>query len=507
MKKLSNWLKQFDENLVKIFLIGFIFFVPLWPKLPFKMVNYTYVAIRLDDIYLAILAFIFLIQLLRKKISLNKKFILPFVVFLSAVFASFIWNAYVAKNMQLPHLGLLHSLRRVEYMIMFFIASSVIKTKKDFWQVISYFFISVLLVILYGFGQKFLNFPAVQTMNPEYAKGYILYLTPDARISSTFGGHYDLAIYIVMTIPIILSFYFAKKNNFFIYLFISALLILLYTSSRSSFIAYFVATTALLLFIRKFKFLIFVLILTAGLMFTTGEITKRFLSTFQVRRILVDDRTGAVYIGQTITTKELPAGSFYVKLKDQSKGQTVEQQKVDNLDVFRNQVVLNETKEATIAGRISTSEEEKYMATLSANLRSVNTVVSDISFATRIQVEWPRAINAFKKNPLLGTGPSSLTEATDGDYFRWLGEFGLLGTIAFLNILFLILKTIWVSVKKLGFEEKLIGYGFIFGFLALFINASYIDAFEASKVAYTFWTLAGLYIGYYSLNSEVKIRK
>jgi O-antigen ligase len=145
------------------------------------------------------------------------------------------------------------------------------------------------------------------------------------------------------------------------------------------------------------------------------------------------------------------------------------------------------------------------MATLSANLRSVNTVVSDISLATRLQVEWPRAIDAFKKNPLLGTGPSSLTEATDGDYFRWLGELGLLGTIAFLNILFLILKTIWNSVKKLDFKEKLIGYGFIFGFFALFINASYIDAFEASKVAYTFWTIAGLYIGYYSLNSNFKM--
>ncbi|MCR4313356.1 MAG: hypothetical protein NUV58_03845, partial [Candidatus Roizmanbacteria bacterium] len=239
--------------------------------------------------------------------------------------------------------------------------------------------------------------------------------------------------------------------------------------------------------------------LTAGLMFITGEITKRFLQTFQVRRILIDDRTGAVYIGQKITTKDLPAGSFYLKLKDQSTG--------DNLNTFRDQVVQDKVDQATLSGELTAKETEKYVATLSANLRPVNTVVSDISFATRLQVEWPRAINAFKKNPLLGTGPSSITEATDGDYFRWLGEFGLFGTIAFLNILFLIIKMIWNSVKNLGIDEKLIGYGFIFSFFALFINASYIDAFEASKVAYTFWTIAGLYIGYYSLNSEVKIKK
>lgn len=496
MNKLLSWFRQLDENLVKILLVGFIFLVPLWPKLPIKMINYTYIAIRFDDIYLAILAFVFIVQLLRKKVFINRKFIFPFAFFLLAVISSYLWNSYISKAIEFPHLGLLHTLRRIEYMIMFFIASSVIKTKKDFWQIISFFFFSVLIVVLYGLGQKFLNFPAVQTMNPEYAKGYILYLTPEARISSTFGGHYDLAIYLVLAIPLILSFYFSKKKNAYLYLFIVALLILLYTSSRSSFIAYFVATVAFLLFIRKFKFLIFTLVLTAALMFTTGEITKRFLQTFQVRRILIDDRTGAVYIGQKITTKDLPAGSFYVKLKDQSTG--------DNLDTFRDQVVQDKVDQATLSGELTAKETEKYVATLSANLRPVNTVVSDISFATRLQVEWPRAINAFKKNPLLGTGPSSITEATDGDYFRWLGEFGLLGTIAFLNILFLIIKMIWDSVKKLEINEKLIGYGFIFSFFALFINASYIDAFEASKVAYTFWTIAGLYIGYYSLKPNIK---
>ncbi len=499
MNKLLGFLKFLDNNLIKILLSVFIFLVPLWPKLPIKMIDYTYIAIRLEDIYLVVMLLIFIIQLLRKKVFLNKKFILPFAFFWIAVFISFFWNTFISKTIIYPHLGFLHSLRRVEYMLVFFIALSVIKTKKDFWQIMSCFFISIFLVILYGLGQKFFNFPAVQTMNPEYAKGYLLYLTPEARISSTFAGHYDLAIYLVMSIPLILSFYFSKEKKSYLYLFIGALIILLYTSSRSSFIAYSIATISFLIFIRKYLFLIFVLILTAGLMFTTGEISKRFLKTFQIKRILVDEKTGAVYIGQTITTKELPAGSFYVKLKDQSKG--------DNLDLFRNQVVQEKLREATLSGEISSSEEEKYMATLSANLKPINTVVSDISMATRFQIEWPRAINAFKKNPLLGTGSSSLTEATDGDYFRWLGEFGLLGTIAFLNILFLILKTVWDKIKKLPLNDKLIGYGFIFGFFALFINASYIDAFEASKVAYTFWTIAGLYIGYYGLNSKVKIQK
>ena len=162
--------------------------------------------------------------------------------------------------------------------------------------------------------------------------------------------------------------------------------------------------------------------------------------------------------------------------------------------MFRNQVVLNETREATIAGKISTSEEEKYMASLSANLKSVNTVVSDISMATRFQIEWPRAINAFKKTHYLGLDPHlSLKQQTVIIFAGWAN--GLLGTIAFLNILFLILKTIWDSIKKLSFDERLIGYGFIFGFLALFINASYIDAFEASKLPILFGQLRDYILG------------
>lgn len=499
MEKLLKFLKIVDDNLVKFFLTVFIFFIPLWPKLPIKTINYTYIAFRYDDVYVALLVLIFLIQLIRKKITLNKSLIVPFIVFWVIVFISCIWNIYVSKTIVIPHLGFLNSLRRVEYMIVFFVASSVIKSKKDFFQLLGMFLTSVFLVVVYGFGQKFLNFPAVQTMNPEYSKGYLLYLTPDARLSSTFAGHYDLAAYLVFAIPVILSFYFSKNKRNFLFLFIGALLILIYTSSRISFGAYFVATFAFLLFLRKYKFSIFILILTAALMLTTGELTKRFLQTFQVRRIFVNEQTGAVYIGQTITTKDLPSGSYYVKLNNQS---TSGAPPVD-INIIKNQYLGEKIKEASAEGIVLTDKQKaEIVATISANLTPVNTVVSDISFATRLQIEWPRAIHAVFKNPLLGTGPSSITEATDNDFLRWLGETGLLGTIAFLNVLFLIAYSIWKKVEKAPFEEKVVGLGLIFGLIALLGNATYIDVFEASKVAYTFWTIAGLFIGYYSLSTK-----
>jgi hypothetical protein len=505
MNKLSKFLEFLDNNLIKILLSVFIFLVPLWPKLPIKMINYTYIAIRFEDIYLAVMSFVFFIQIIRKKIKLNKTFLWLFILYWIAVFSSTLWAIFVGKTIVLYHLGLLHALRRVEYMIVFFIASSVVTDKKSFFTLLNLFITSVFLVGLYGLGQKYFGFPAVQTMNPEYAKGYILYLTPEARISATFAGHYDLASYLIFSFPIVLSLYFFfKKNYFYLLTFILTLVVLIDTSSRISFGAYVVTVIAFLIILRKYLFTVFVIILTIALMFLSRDLGNRFFRTFQVKRILVNEKTGSVYVNQNITTKELPAGSFYVKLKDQ----TTEATTAANIETFKKQIVQEQIREATMSGKtLNTNEFNKLMASLSANLRGVNTIVSDISFATRIQVEWPRAIEAFGQNPILGTGPSSITEATDNDFLRWLGEIGLIGTTLFMVILFSVVKILFVNVDKSEKENRLLVLGFTFGLIALLINAVYIDVFEASKVAYTFWTIAGLYVGYYSLDTKSNLNK
>ena len=145
MNKLSKFLKVIDDNLIKILLSIFIFLVPLWPKLPIRMIDYTYIAIRLEDIYLAFMSLIFIIQLIRKKITLDKTYLWLFVLYWLAVFTSAFWGIFVGKTIVLYHLGILHALRRVEYMIVFFIASSLIKDKKDF-----FFFLNLFLLSLCG---------------------------------------------------------------------------------------------------------------------------------------------------------------------------------------------------------------------------------------------------------------------------------------------------------------------------------------------------------------------
>ena len=67
-----------------------------------------------------------------------------------------------------------------------------------------------------------------------------------------------------------------------------------------------------------------------------------------------------------------------------------------------------------------------------------------------------------------------------------------------------IIKNVLSKTSALVKENKLLSLGFVFGLIALLINATYIDVFEASKVAYTFWTVAGLFIGYSTLSSKIK---
>jgi len=492
MEKLGKLLKLIDENILKIIITFFIFFIPLYPKLPLIDIEYTYIYIRFEDLFLAFIYFIFLIQFLRKKVIFNWKFFFLFLFFWFSVFISFFLGFFVLKTIPVNYIGLLHSLRRVEYMGIFFVAYASLKNEKDFFYYLKLIIFVSFLVSLYGLGQKFFGWPAIQTMNPEYARGYLLFLTPEARISSTFSGHYDLASYFIFLMPIILSlFLFFNKIRYF-FVFIFSLTGLVLTASRISYIGYLLTIFPFLIIQKKWRLIFIVLFITIFLTLANNNLTSRLKRTFQIKRILVDQKTGAVYVPQKITTKELPAGSFYIALKNQNNSNN------KDLENYKKGLILEKQIQASKSG------EKINVASLEANLKPINTVISDISFSTRLQIEWPRAINAFKKSPLFGTGPSSLTEATDNDYLRWLGETGIFGAFLFLLILLKIAYKIFKKILTLSFKEKIIFKGFLFGLAALMINASYIDVFEASKLAYTFWLVSGIFIGFIYLTENKK---
>ena len=316
MDKLKKWLKALDDNIFKALFIGYIFLIPLYPKFPLIPVNFTYIAIRLEDVYFVVLSAVFFIQILRQKLSIDLKMLKIFILFWLAIFASFFFGFYVLKTIDYFHIGLLHTLRRVEYMLPFFYAASLIKNKKQAIFYLNLFLFASFLVMLYGLGQKYLGLPAVQTMNPEYAKGRLLFLTPEARVSSTFAGHYDLAAYIVFFFPISLSFFFLTQRKRYFALAILYLYILILTASRISFIAYLLSAFPFLLYLRKFKPALVLAFITIVLLVANKSVLDRFARTFQVKKVLINQKTGQIYIPQKIRPDELPAGSFAIKVQE-----------------------------------------------------------------------------------------------------------------------------------------------------------------------------------------------
>ncbi len=128
----------------------------------------------------------------------------------------------------------------------------------------------------------------------------------------------------------------------------------------------------------------------------------------------------------------------------------------------------------------------------------------------RLDVLWPNALRGFMTNPLLGTGYATLVksnvgeftyaESTDNDYLRMLGETGLLGTIAFLSTIYLVLRYSYRLLTQSSTQVDLLALGTLGATVALLITATYIDIFESSKVAYTYWMLVGMLAYRYDQN-------
>ncbi len=127
-------------------------------------------------------------------------------------------------------------------------------------------------------------------------------------------------------------------------------------------------------------------------------------------------------------------------------------------------------------------------------IRDVNTVPDalkptevpeDRSLNIRLKASWPKALRALAKNPILGTGYSSVGLAVDNDYLRVLAETGILGFAAF-SLVFIRLFKSWIPSKS----------PFVWAIICvtggLLLNAVFIDIFEASKIATIFWLLAGV---------------
>lgn len=530
--KIINWIRKNPLCAVSLFLLAFI---PLYPKVPLVDIQNTWVYVRGEDFVVVLVFLIWILMLFFKKVSLKTPLTLPIILFwimggistLHGVLLIFPTLSDVFSN-----IAFLSFLRRIEYLSLFFIAYTSIKDKKLIPYVVITLVSVLLLIVGYGFGQKFYKFPAFLTMNEEFAKGTPIQLSQLSRIPSTFAGHYDLAAYLVLVLPLIISMVFGFKNRFIkIFLLLTAFLgfiLLFMTVSRVSFLVLMFSLILLLLFQKKrwaFVSIVSLFILTLAIVSFSPKLLQRFGSTITEIDVLVDAQTGTA-ISQV---KEVPKAYFENKIvitdsfsnKDprQASGSAVlpyisipsfaalaiEPNKSTGEDLPQGTGYIN-LPLSPVTKKISQYFYERrnpHNSAESAEVRVVHgeflikrALAYDLSFTTRFQGEWPKTLLAFRRNVFLGSGYASVSLAVDNDYLRILGETGLFGFISFISIF--IIAGIYIK-KVLPDVDSPIVKSFVYGFLAgsfgLALNGVLIDVFEASKIAFTYWLLMGITLG------------
>lgn len=539
--KLLYWIKN---NFLFVITLFLLMFIPLYPKKPLIDIVNTWVYIRAEDFVVLLVMLLWAVLLFRKKITLKTPLTMPILLFwLVGVIATIHGILIIFPNIAnvFPNVAFLSFVRRIEYIVLFFIAFASVKDKKNFVPyIVIILTITLFGVFLYGAGEKYMGFPAYLTMNEEFAKGVPIQLSPLSRVPSTFAGHYDLAAYLVLVIPLLASIIFGIRNVFaraaILFTIGSGLLLLFWTVSRVSFIVLFISLIFVLILHKKKWILLSLPVL--GIIFAflllsfSPRILDRFNSTVKPIDVLVDAQTG-IALGNTkpITAEDVKDKTvmkrIFVSSEDLNAARNLDNQASisavplelvplpgvllvppnastgENLPQGTGYTNLLLSPVVTQTDQFFYIPKNEHQATTSSEVQMLTgrflvkrANAYDLSFTTRFQGEWPHAIEAFKRNVLFGSGYGSISLAIDNSYLRMLGEVGSLGFISFL----IIFVTAGLYIKKvLPQVESPLVKSFVIGFAAggigIILNATLIDVFEASKVAFYLWMLMGITLG------------
>jgi len=452
-------------NIFKSILAILILFIPLYPKFPLFSVNDTYVAIRLDDIVVALAVLIWLIFQIKNKFPIFKtKITLLFIAYFLAIITSFI-TAFFVYQSDLTNILLLNLFRRFEYISLFFVTLSALKSLKEIKVFHIFFLIATTFVCIYGYGQKYFQFPVISTMNSEFSKGQLLQMNIWTRISSTFAGHYDLAAFMSVALIIVGGIAIISKNKLLkiisLIIWIASFHILTLTASRVSIFAFWGGISLSLFLLRKYLWIIPISLLVIFSMFSSKDLNQRLLATIPALK------------------------NQFISTKNNSNNNTSTPTPIPTIIVSTKPT---NTKTSTPTPTVVRHQETEQYPQVDTDVGVAR------SGEIRFNAEWPRAINAFKKNPITGTGLGSITLATDNDYLRNLGESGALGFVTFTAIIFYFIKKTFSFMFTKNKTDNQKYAVILFGCLAATLaNAIFIDVFEASKTAYLFWIMMAFY--------------
>lgn len=443
---------------IKYAVAALLIIIPLYPKFPFIDVPGTHVSVRLEDFLILIASILWLAKEYSNIFKILKTRIARSIILFLLIGLISVLSGILITKTAVPHIGILHWARRVEYLAFFFIGLTSVRKKEN----LSFYIKCLLLIIgfafIFGVGQKHFNWPVITTQNSEYAKGVALRYREGAHLVSTFAGHYDLATYLVFVLPIFYLLLLSNKNLLTkIFTFKNPLIsraillivismsmwLLVNTASRISVVAYLGSTALALILYRRIKFIPVLLIFSILFISMSSNLIDRYMNIFKVT------------LTKIVQTAQPP--------------------------VYAQEASVLQRQDSTLTEATPTPAP----------------IFEDRSTSIRLNVEWPRALRAVYKNPLLGTGYSSITLATDNGYLRALGEIGILGFLAFMLLLWRLFAKLLTSLKNIN--KTSVDYLFVVailsGFTGVMLNMVFIDILDASKFATMFWLITGIAIG------------
>jgi hypothetical protein len=469
------------SGLMFFILLVLTLFIPLYPKFPLLDVSGTFVAIRLEDILIAIAGVIVVAMNFKRIPWLVKQPITQaFLLFWGIGLISLLSAIFLTHTVQ-TNVGLLHYLRRIEYMSLFFVGWLAIKNLHQVKTLLLAMMVATVFIVIYGLGQVYAEFPVISTTNKEFSKGLILALTPGARPNSTFAGHYDLAAYLSMALIFLGTLFFvygfkqlkASHRKVVAPLTIAAVALMSFgmlglTAARASFASTFFGL-ALSFWLLKKKWLILgLVILSVVAVAAIPQLRHRLVATITVNLL---EGGGPKYQADPNVVNEFTPMAH--NATDSGRKRIT--------DIPPEATMTTESTKTGVASDIAEGEPTDYTE-----------LTVSRSYNIRTDVEWPRAMRAFYKNPLLGTGYSSITDATDNDFLRSLGEVGILGSVALALIFFLLIFSFIKAMKRGTTFEKLFLIGAICATINILITAVFIDVLEASKIACLLWIMLGV---------------
>jgi len=449
--KIQSLAKFIDANIILILGSFLMIFIPLYPKIPlFSPIEEYIVRVRLEDIFILITVLIWSVQVLRKKITVHPTFfklISGYGIFglLSVLSAIFIIKTVPLESI---HIGktVLHYFRYLEYFSLFFVLHSAIKSKKDVQKVLTILVLTTFAIALYGFGQRYYYWPVYSTMNREFSKGIVLYLTEHARVQSTFAGHYDLAAWLVIVLPIILTLAFkAKQKAIKIAAHLAhwvGLWLLIESAARSSFAAYIVAITVVVIFLsiqkqkllhKLFYFLTRYLFIGLTVLITMiyfgGSMAERLLQVvdsypqiaqsynyLDEKRVYIIDNTFGKILPNLLPQANLPNNGLStdeaVQIIVSSDTRPVTQKPAEEDLQNRPSDVYVDVPDYVKVATVSATGETTYITVERDRTYSDNALKYGLSLAIRLDTLWPQAIKGFYKNPLVGSGYATLNKDT-----------------------------------------------------------------------------------------------